>query len=874
MNVRFTRMMAAVLCFLMVATMVSPLPRASSASIRYEGMSLIEEWSKKAYEGRQAGTAGYTKAVDDLEKRLSAVGMIPVLEEGTYRQSYSVGTASLKSEKVALNQKTLKLMKDYMPYSRSAEGAYSFRSVYYAGAGLSSDYKTKVDGLVIFHWNDKNGKFPEGIQDRVQRAAANGAKGVLIVANGELKIGNYEHPLNAEKLAIPVLYITEAAADSAGVPKTFIPAALKKGEASIQLKIDRSTPSADNLVGVIPGKSEEKAILWVTNIDGFGSLPNGTWYESAKAGSVSAAMMLDMARYYRENPPEYTMIFAFVGSKWKGQEGIRALTEKLNFASIACTIDLYAMGGNGNLNDLYVSYTDPSFESFAKAVAAAPMLNKDLGNALSSVLKTKTTDLLLIRDQNTWVDDSSSDTAARVERKHYENGVNALLALSGKVMKGITEKAVTSFDYSAQKNSKVTLARPKLTLNQLETQHFQIYADDTNISLITSEVMKEMDSIYRRVAKMNYYPLPKAKVTALFMKDGNAAAQIAGRKDLETHSEQAGGGFASYSNGKMYIYMRSGPTYETIAHELNHAMASANPYAGDNFELQEWQGHSRFVRYLAGNGTYASPIEDVVKQRYLSNHEVPKLTDLIKGYKTALNWSWYTKNASNPDGHLYTYYLMGSMYAFLEEQYSTETARRAMYRNYQDVTQIQTNLIKDTGLSLPSFLENWSKWTLQFATSSASPASPNRKPGNTAYDYKMLYTLPSAKAGGSGNDATAVEAGWTNAKKGNVPYRITLSSKDLSITTLNLIKAKDGATIEIGYESKVARSISLFNPPDGDKIKVIVEQAIKPGKGKAILKLTNAQVNALRNEPMVTISFWGGEDFIVLENKNYVDLLK
>ncbi|MNC79477.1 hypothetical protein D3C75_1319660 [compost metagenome] len=55
---------------------------------------------------------------------------------------------------------------------------------------------------------------------------------------------------------------------------------------------------------------------------------------------------------------------------------------------------------------------------------------------------------------------------------------------------------------------------------------------------------------------------------------------------------------------------------------------------------------------------------------------------------------------------------------------------------------------------------------------------------------------------------------------------------------------------------------------------MIVEQAIKPGKGKATLKLSTAQVNALRNEPMVTISFWGGEDFIVLENKNYMDLLK
>ncbi|OXS54256.1 hypothetical protein B1A99_27090 [Cohnella sp. CIP 111063] len=844
----------------------------ASAAVRFDGMALIEEWAGKAYQGRQAGTPGYAKAADDLEKRMRSAGMLPLLGENQYRQSYKVGTASLKKEQVSLNGKTLKLMKDYMPFARSAEGKYTFRSAYYAGAGLSADYKKKVDAPVVFRWFDKNGKFPEGIQDRVQRAAAQGAKAVLIVTNGELKVGNYEHPLNAEKLGVPVLYLSEAAAEAAGIPREFTPAALSKLDLRIDLSIDRSSEQADNLVGIVPGKSEEKAILWVTNIDGFGSLPDGRWYESAKAGSASAAMMLDMARHYKETKPEYTMIFAFVGSKWKGQEGIKALTDKLSFDRIAATVELYAMGGNGKLGDMFVNYLDKSFEVSAQAVSPAPIFNSDPGNALSSVLRTKTNKLLLVRDRETWVDDSLTDKAANVTRSSYESGVRSLLELSDKLSRRIAEENSVSMDYSRLPVAKAEFQNPKTTLHRIVTRHFNVYADESYIGEMTPDVLKEMDSIYARVAKYNYYPLPEAKVNALFMKDGNAAAKIAGRKDLEGNSEAAGGGFANLSNGQMYIYMRSGPFSGTIAHELNHALATANAYAGDNFELQEWQGQSHFTQYLQPKGPYSNDIRQIIRHRFLANHEVPKFKELVAGYKTALNWSWYTKGARNPDGHLYTYYLMGSMYAFLEDQYGEKAARRAMYRNYIDVSDAQNNLIRDTGLSLNAFLEKWSAWVLR--AESASPASGNAVPrtDNNGFDYMVLYTNP-----GNGATGQYFEQGPEDGDtitNGTVRYSLNLTSPDLKIVSLNLYKTKDGARFEIAYESKINRFVSLFNPPDGDKLMRFQEKAIVAGKGKATVQLNGSEVKAMRELPFVTFRFGEGDDFAVLSNAEYMKILQ
>jgi len=873
MNLRGYRMTLLFISMLMAWSLAFVSYPAASAAVGLEGMSMIGEWAGKAYQGRQAGTPGYAKAIDDLEKRMKSVGMVPIFGEGEYRQSYPVGTAAFTKEKVSLNGNPLKLMKDYMPFSRSAEGTYNFRTAYYAGAGLAADYPQKVDGLVLFHWYDKNGKFPEGALDRIQRAIANGAKGVLILTNGELKVGNYEHPLNAEKLNVPVLYVSEEAARRAGVPGDFSPAVLKKMDMEIDLSIERSMQQADNLVGVIPGKAEEKAILWVTNVDGFGSLPDGSWYESAISGSASAAMMLDMARYYKENVPEYTMIFAFVGSKWKGQEGIKALAEKLSFDRIVATVDLYAMGGNGKLNEMFINYTDPSFEPFAKAVTSTPILNKDLGNSLSSVLKTKTNRLLLVRDRETWLDDSASDKASKLSRDRYAIGVESLLELSGRLMKRLAEEDQISLDYSNRPVSKVTFPNPKVTLNHLSTQYYNVYADDTYLKEITPDVLKEMDSIYRRVAKYNYHPLPGMKVNAFFMQDGNAAAKISGRKDLENNSELAGEGFANYVDGQMYIYMRSGPFYGTIAHELNHALASANAHAGIQFGLQEWQGQSHFTQYVQPKGAYVEEIGTIVRQVFLNQHEVPKLKEFVADYKTALDWSWYTKDARNPNGHLYTYYLMGSMYAFLDDQYGDKVSRRAMYRNYLDVSNIQNNLVQDTGLSLSSFLEKWSGWMLRSEGASSTQGSASRKTENNGFDYRMLYTNPESNKSGTEPNSESPESGKT-VTNGTVRYSLNLASKDLKIVSLNLYKTKDGAKVEIAYESKANRFISLFDPPNGDKIMLFNKDAIVSGKGKTTLNLSAAQVATVRKLPMLTLRFGEGEDFAVITSKEFMKILK
>jgi len=866
-------------CVLIMSLLLSLIPSVATAQTNtYSGFQVIEELAKKKYDGRQAGTKGYQESVTFLESEMKNVGMMPMFGEKQYRQTFGTGVATLSASKLIVNGKELRLMKDYMPFSRTASGTFHFQKMYYVGAGTEKDYIGDVDGLVVFHWFDQNGKFPEGALDRVQRAIKNGADGVMIISDGELKVGNYEHPLNGQQVSIPVVYITPDVAKGLGMPGNYKQTIVEKNKIDGELTIDLSSEKADNLIGIIPGKRVDKAVLYVTNMDGFGSLPDGRWYESAKSGSAAAAMMLELASRYKTSTPEYTMIFAFVGSKWKGQEGIQALAAQLNFDHIVTTFDLYAMGGNGSINQMYFGYVDKSFESFAKSIVPNARLNQDLGNALSSEMKSKTNRILFIRDDNTWVDDSMTDTASGVSQTNFKSGVETLTELAKRVIENDRKLEDVGFSYKLNP-TEVTFKGTDVTLKKFESKHFHVYADESFVNQITIQVLQDFDDIYNRIATYNYFPKPDQKINVLYMKDGNTAAKIAGRKDLEANSGVAGGGFAGENNGQMYIYGRDGVHHGNVGHELNHALANANAY-GIISLLQEWQGQSHIVRFGKENGKLTYLKEASAVTNALFHFEVPKLEELIRTYKTSLDWKWFTESAPNPYGHLYSYYLMGSMYAFLSDQFGENASRRAMYRVYEDVKNTPEVLIQETGLSLDEFLEGWSQWMLSRGsktTEKVKKAAAAFDKGLTWYDYKMLFTgtiKPQMDSSGkppkdnSGGDFGLIQ-------NGNIKYRSGILDPKFKVTSVNVYQVDGYTNFVFEYENNSNTDfISLFDPPDGDKVMKFLQDELKAGNGTVTIRLNKEEIDLLLEGIIFTIKFGNKNGYISIPKSQFGELLK
>jgi hypothetical protein len=811
---------------------VSPVAGASASNHQY----VVDELAKPEYAGRQAGTPGFAKAVTYVSQQMRDVGMQPALNGSDFQLPYTASTAVLTNESVSLAGHKLARGVDYQPFARTPSGTFSTTSAFYAGNSASSDYLGTVNGAVIFHWNKLDGNFGDGILDRIQIAQAHGAKAVVVIADGELLASNFEHLLNARTIEIPAIYISKAAAIAAGIPVDHKAKALPPLSLSIALSILRDTnAAATDLLGVIPGKREDHAILWLTNIDSFGQLPDGRSFAGAVSGSAAAAMMLDLAQRYQSSPPEFTQLFAFVGSKWNDQAGVQALAKRLNWSHIDATFDLYAMGGTGEASRLNVGYTDPAFANSAKSISSTAYFNNALGNGLSSQLLGLTKHSMLVRDLDTWIDDSISDIPSRITAAAYSTGIDSLLGLGSAAMKVLapTEDVVAQLPSF----SPVALGSANLPVMQTDTPQFTVDVSAIDQLKMTVPVLNSMQRIYNVDSFYNYDPVPPTKATALFISDDKTAAEVCKRSDLVTNPSAAGGGFASTDNGMCIYQSRSGNGsepiwYGNIAHELNHAMANAQSFYPRQSDLQEWQGQSQIVIYNNATGEPLSSAPNIITG--IANFEVPNLQSLISDYKTKIDWSWFTSATTNPLGWQYTYHLAGSMYAFLADQYGVHASRRAMYRNYEDVKKFQENMIADTGLTFDQFGSQWSHWMLN----EGQPLTPvaatvkAQTDQNNAFDYMLVYTHP--------NSSTTAAISNSNVSPGSVPAgtraattvgTLTIDLAGTSGSDIQQMKAnvyRSGANYEFVFvfTSAKVRQLGVFIPPDS----ILGSAAIAQGK--------------------------------------------
>jgi hypothetical protein len=809
-------------------------------------ISVIEELTNTKYNGRQSGTEGYDKAAQFLEAQMKSSGIKPIMTEDSYKQEYDVTTAELKSELFKIGDKSYEIMKDYMPFSRASSGKYEFDKIFYVGSGQPEEYSGTTDGVVVFNWYDKNKRFLSGALDRIQTAKSRGARAVFIIADGELKVGNYEHPLSGDDIGIPVVYITEQLAyDVLSVPRSFVQCELPAKNIQLNLEIERKKSKGSNLVGVIQGKREDKAILITTNLDGFGLLPDGRYFQSAKAGATAPAMLLELAKYYRDNKPEYNIIVAMVGSKWTGNEGIKSLIEAINFDNIACTIDLYAMGGSGQPA---VFYTSPQYEEFAKKVVPSVLYNNDLGNSLANIISSKTNKLLFLRDSNTWVDDSLTDRADSISSQGLEKGMEYLKTLISNVTAKDKEENNKSFSYNSNDVKTEFDKDANRNITYVESKYFKVYFDDSFKRSITDDYLREIDIIYDRISKFNYYPYIGEKVKLLNLESGSEAAKIAGRDDLINNPERAGGGFASFN--RPVIYCRQ-VALGTVSHELNHLLADYKTKGYENSQIQECQGQSFLVYYSSSR--YVENVPELINN-YLNSWESPKVIDNAKNYKTAHNWKVFTKNEADPDGWQNSYHTLGSMFSYLKYAYGENAARRATYRIYDSVDNITEDLTEDLNISIDDFLEGWSLWMASSGQSFGQKAESVRrsyKDDLSSYDFGNIYINKDRKEISSNGGSTATPADLD----GNVKLNFSQFEQGFNINSFKAEKAGDGIAFTIDYESMKDMNCSLFNPPNGDVIMKVVNNGIKIGKGTVKFSLSTEESKKLLNLQALTMRF-------------------
>lgn len=221
------------------------------------------------------------------------------------RLSYSVNTFPSKIE-VGINGKNLIPAKDYYVMARSGTCKGTFNVVYY-------NYQTLADANRLSKFNamdfsdkfivmDKQGTLNKDTLEMINLMRANpkNAKGIIHIE---------------EKISWNVSTKAEEFADIA-IAKQAVSENISTITVDIENNFIKNFPT-QNIAGYIKGTEKpDSFIVFTAHYDHLGGMGDSIYIPGANDNASGVSMILNLAKYYKEHPPKYSVAFiAFTGEE-------------------------------------------------------------------------------------------------------------------------------------------------------------------------------------------------------------------------------------------------------------------------------------------------------------------------------------------------------------------------------------------------------------------------------------------------------------------------------------------------------------------------------------------------------------------------------
>lgn len=358
----------AVLGLLCVLPLAAPAQDAAAKQQAYSHD--VQVLASDKMEGRGAGTRGLERASQYIEKQFKAAGLKPAGER-SYFQPFTVTTGARLSGGnhfiIGGNgaKKSLALNKDYLPLGFSSTGTISGPLVF-AGYGATADefhyddYENlNVKGKIVVVLRYEPGAFQEKSGDKGNTPhaaifakainARNHGATAMILVNGSpaghekeedvlLKFGHLSGP---EDVGLPVVQVSNSIAGEWFKPASKSLAQLQQSidhdlkpqsfalpetlQAEIAVNIEKTKATVNNVLGYLPGKSDEFIIIGA-HYDHLGRgdsnslAPSqiGQIHHGADDNASGTAGMLELARTFsgrRDQLDRGILFMAFAGEE-------------------------------------------------------------------------------------------------------------------------------------------------------------------------------------------------------------------------------------------------------------------------------------------------------------------------------------------------------------------------------------------------------------------------------------------------------------------------------------------------------------------------------------------------------------------------------
>lgn len=257
----------------------------------------------KTLQERKAGTSGEKLADEYIRKQFERSGLRPKGDGGSWYQTFELydGKQPLSSTYLTINSENLTLLKDFFPFSfsadRNAEGSVA---IALAESGFPW-FKDLRD--IIEDENTTAADVAEAIRNKAQQAAKKGAT-ALIVYNGSGDDIGFDGKDSSDTVTIPVLYITHAAF------KKYLGDENATADVKLNVKMEEKRRTTHNVVGYADNGADSIIVA-----------------EAGLADESNIAALLELARLSKNiKPKKSNYLFIAYSEEENGSSGMKYFT--------------------------------------------------------------------------------------------------------------------------------------------------------------------------------------------------------------------------------------------------------------------------------------------------------------------------------------------------------------------------------------------------------------------------------------------------------------------------------------------------------------------------------------------------------------------
>lgn len=299
----------------------------------------ITTLTSKKYHGRGAACNGDGLAAAYLEKQYKETGLKPIGTDFFQPFTYAINTFPGKM-KLKSDLGTFKPGIDYIVRSTSGSGKGTFEVYAVDTLIFSDDEKLKqflqldVTKRVVVYPKKYFKEFTASTPDLLKQLYS--AAAIIELQDKKLTMALSDQSFNT-----PVFEVL-AAAFSLDIK-------------TVSFEIENvlvKNHQANNVIGMIEGRSKKDSFIVLTaHYDHLGTLGKKTYFPGANDNASGVSMLLELAHYYIENPPEYSIVFIAFAGEESGLLGssyfVNHPTIQLQGIKFLINLDLLGTGDDG-----------------------------------------------------------------------------------------------------------------------------------------------------------------------------------------------------------------------------------------------------------------------------------------------------------------------------------------------------------------------------------------------------------------------------------------------------------------------------------------------------------------------------------------------